>query len=212
MNVPDPPKIPAEEAAREAERRMIAGCLEGRPGAFQELVDSFRGRLIRTAYGIVRNVEDAKDLAQEAFLRAFQALDRFDTSRPLAPWLLTIVSRLAIDKVRKAKRFRNIQPEVSQRMDDRPAAAPDAGLQKGEAQVYLAAAFEQLDGRARSVLTLKEVEGLSNDEVAEILGIKASTVRVHLFKTRQKLRKLMEEAGYRHKPSPDTVNEPEDGT
>ena len=94
-----------------------------------------------------------------------------------------------------------IEKDLSLRADGRPREAPDASLRQAEARALLEKAMSRLDGRARSVLVLKEIEGLPTEAVAEVLGITPATVRVHLFKARAKLRKYLEEAGYRHGPS-----------
>lgn len=182
-----------DEALLEA--RWLDACLGGDMEAFGQVVERYRGRLFRVAYGMLRNAEDAEDVVQESFVRAYEALERFDRRRPLGPWLVAIASRLSIDRIRGRGRAKRLRQETSMDTALQPLPPQDAegGMQRRELRQALNAAVAALEGRMRAVLILRDVEGFSGEEVAEMLGIEPATVRVHLFKARARLREILTE-------------------
>jgi RNA polymerase sigma-70 factor, ECF subfamily len=181
-----------DETALEA--RWITACRDGDTEAFGFLVERHRGRVFRLAYGMLRNAEEAEDVAQEAFVKAYEALRTFDTRRPFGAWIAAIASRTAIDRMRRRKRAYaasegvTIHEEaVRSPADDRA----DDAMARAETREALWRAIDSLDGRMRAVLWLKDVEGRETAEVAETLDIDCATVRVHLFKARARLRDML---------------------
>lgn len=176
------------------ELRCIEACRAGDAEAFTPLVERHRRRVFRLAYGVLRNAEDAEDAAQEAFMKAYQALDRFDASRPFGAWILAIASRTAIDRLRRRRTVAGkadgiAEYEGATRAPHAPSADDEAS--RNETRAALQVAFDSLGGRMRAVLWLKDVEGYETEEVAATLDIDPATVRVHLFKARAKLRKML---------------------
>jgi RNA polymerase sigma-70 factor (ECF subfamily) len=129
--------------------------------------------------------EDAEDAVQEGFLRAYQALDRFDPSQTFSAWLNRIVANAALDLARR-KKVRNAD-ELSESI---PAPFRDPA-ERGELKERLDAALAQLQPRARSVIVLHDVEGFTHAEIGEMLGIPGGTARSDLHHARQKLRGLL---------------------
>jgi RNA polymerase sigma-70 factor, ECF subfamily len=129
--------------------------------------------------------EDAEDAVQDGFLRAYQALDRFDPGQTFGAWLNRIVANAALDMDRR-KKVRNAE-ELSD-------AIPDAfhdPAERGELKERLQQALAQLPDRARSVIVLHDVEGFTHAEIGEMLGIPGGTARSDLHHARQKLRGLL---------------------
>jgi len=152
-------------------------------------------RLLRR---MTRSIEEAEDLTQEAFLRAFRALDRFDLERPFRPWLWTIGIRLALHSLKRKDRD-NVSLDV-----DRPEGGGGSsegswladsrsveGLESRLLQRDLSEALSELDPDHRAVLILRAVEERSYEEIGEILGIPRGTVMSRLFRARMRLRELL---------------------
>jgi RNA polymerase sigma-70 factor (ECF subfamily) len=143
----------------------------------------------RRAYIVARSIvmthEDAEDAVQEGFLRAHQALDRFDPAQSFGAWLNRIVANAALDLARRRK-VRNAE-ELSESI---PAAFRDPA-ESGELRRRLEQALGQLPDRARSVIVLHDIEGFTHAEIGEMLGIPGGTARSDLHHARQKLRVLL---------------------
>jgi RNA polymerase sigma-70 factor (ECF subfamily) len=152
---------------------------------------------MRTLRGITRNVEEAEDLTQEAFLRAYRALDRFDLARPFRPWLWTIGIRLALHAIgRKGRGNVSLDAEDSEGVargdgpwlaDSRSVEAIEENLMRGDIE----RALDSLDPDHRAVILLRAVEERSYEEIAEILGIPKGTVMSRLFRARIRLRERL---------------------
>ena len=143
-----------------------------------------------TAYRIVRRPDLADDVAQDAFLRAYQALDRFDLARPFGPWICRIAANLAINHVRSPEAREEALPEGH---GETPAAAEDplTRVLGGEAQSVLEAALGHLPAEQRAVFSLRVFEELSYREIAEALDIQIGTVMSRLSRARERLREAL---------------------
>jgi RNA polymerase sigma-70 factor (ECF subfamily) len=155
--------------------------------AFEEIVKRYQRRVYGTAFRIVRRHDVADDVVQEAFLRAYQALGRFDLSRPFGPWICRIAANLAVNHVRSPESREEELPETHA---DTPVAGggPLAGVLDTEAQAELARAMESLSPEQRAVFVLRVFEELSYKEIAEALEISIGTVMSRLSRARERLR------------------------
>jgi RNA polymerase sigma-70 factor (ECF subfamily) len=173
---------------------LVRAAQSGDAAAFRAIVERYQRRIYRVAYGLVRSHEDADDLAQEAFVRAWQALDRFRVGEPLYPWLARIVTNLAYSLFRRRKRRpeTSIEPLVDAGMqwgsDDDPAGHAADRERTG----HLAEAFEELSEAHRTILVLRVVDGLSYDEIARTLEIAPGTVMSRLSRARAELKSRLE--------------------
>jgi len=152
--------------------------------------------LLRLLRGVTRNVEDAEDLTQEAFLRAFRALDRFDLLRPFRPWLWTIGLRLALQRIAR-KESKNVSLETAgadsdeDRRREGPWTTDPLALDKVESpvvQIDIFRALESLDPDYRAVVVLRALENRTYEEIAELLEIPKGTVMSRLSRARARLR------------------------
>ena len=172
---------------------LIRAAAGGDRRAFEDLVLRKRERVVRTAYQITGNLEDAKDVAQGVFLRLWRVLQRFDLAKRFDTWLYRITVNAAIDSIRERgpKGFLQALPDdAGDRLHD-PSRGPDALFDSKELQGAFLRLAARLAPRQRATFVLKEIEGLDTGDVARALGITESTVRNHLLQARRILREGM---------------------
>jgi RNA polymerase sigma-70 factor (ECF subfamily) len=161
----------------------------GEESAFAELVHRHEERAIRVAMALIANREDARDLAQDAFLRIFRNLERFDFEHEFTTWLYRIVTNLAIDLLRKRRPAKSTSAEVEEEADldlaDPDMVAPSASLEQMETAERVRACIDRLAPHFRSVMILRELEGLPCTEIAKIVGTTHVTVRWRLHRGRK---------------------------
>ena len=179
------------------EATLIERAREGDQEAFEQLVRGRYQRIYWTAYQVVGNQEDAKDVAQAACVRLWKVLGKYDARYPFSTWLHRIVMNLAIDHLRREGRHRHDPEPEADRLGPASSlvaapADPDAQLGRKEVQGVFFTLAERLAPQQRAVFVLREMEERSTDEVAATLGITASTVRNHLFQARKTLRRALE--------------------
>jgi len=178
----------SDEAARQddpLEFQAIAAVKSGDRNSYDYLVRKYTKRVVSIAWGIVRNAADAEDLAQEAFVRAFQSIDRFRTGEPFAPWIYRIVTNLALDVMKHRTKFRD--EEIT---DAAPAGRRDSaelGAMTSEIGMRIDRAIESLPEMQRVVARLFLVEEFEHAAIAQMTGLSEGTVRSHLSLARKKL-------------------------
>jgi RNA polymerase sigma-70 factor (ECF subfamily) len=157
--------------------------------AYGELVDRYREISFRTAYLIARNSADAEDATQDAFVKAYYALDRFRSAEPFRPWILRIVSNEARNRRRSAGRRERLALRVVERRGPGDAApSPDAAAIAEETRRTLLAALETLPERDRQVIACRYLLELSEAETAQTLGVRPGTVKSRLSRALTRLR------------------------
>jgi RNA polymerase sigma-70 factor (ECF subfamily) len=173
-----------------SESFLIARARRGDAGAFEEIVRLYQRRVYGVALRIVRAHDVADDVAQEAFLRAWRSLDRFDLDRPFGPWVCRIAANLALNHVRSPRAREEGLPDGH--AETRAAApGPLGALLDGEAGRVLDEALGALPAEQRAVLVLRAREEMSYAEIAEALGISQGTVMSRLHRAREKLSVLL---------------------
>lgn len=171
------------------EERAIAAAKSGDVGPYDYLVAKYMKRVVSIAWNIVRNHHDAEDLAQEAFVKAYQNIGRFRSGEPFGPWIYRIVTNLGLDALKHRNRYR--QEELS---DAEPATRrDDADLpaRTNEIASRIDAALDELPEHQRVVARLNLVEGFDHAEVATMMGLAEGTVRSHLSLARRRLREQL---------------------
>lgn len=169
---------------------LAARTLNGDSDAYGELVRRHQKGVYNAAYRLVGNKQDALDLAQEAFLRAYKALATYDPARPFAPWIHTIVTNLALNLLRQRRPHASLEDDETLAADER--AQPERALASRERQDALRRALLKLPPRQRAVIELRHFQDLSYDEIAQALGISVSDVKSELYRGRQRLREWVE--------------------
>ena len=201
MSAPEEPESgsAAPRPARAADLASVTGPSEGdllekaRGGslfAFEEIVRRYQRRVYATAYRIVRRHEVADDVAQEAFIRAYRSLDRFDAQRPFGPWICRIAANLAVNHVRSPLAREDALPDGHAETPSQ-APGPLQGVLDTEARAMLERALEDLPTEQRAVFCLRVFEELSYREIADALGISMGTVMSRLSRAREKLREAL---------------------
>lgn len=171
------------------EGHSIERTLSGDSSAFNYLVNAYMKRVLSIAYGFVRDPSAAEDLAQEAFVRAFQNLHRFRRGERFGPWVFRIVANLALDQL---KRRRRAAEEVLSETAAAPAShGTERRVELSELSRQIDAAIESLPPMQRHVARLYLVEELSHQDIAGMLGLSVGTVRSHLSRARAKLQQVL---------------------
>jgi len=168
------------------ESGLIRQAQAGDQAAFGVLVRRYQRRVFGLGNRFFDNSDDAEDLVQETFLRAWRALDRFDLARPFAPWLMRIASNRALTEIATRKRRGNEELDESLAWSG-PAA--DEDLERRELQQAVGRAVGELPDDQRMILLLRATEGLSYREISEALDIPIGTVMSRLARARETMRK-----------------------
>lgn len=187
-----PPVDARGEAGADIDGDLVLLAQRGDESAFASLVQRHQQRAFRIARNLVPNDEDAQDLAQEAFLRVFRHLDRFDPRFPFTTWLHRIVTNLAIDSLRRRRLplmatgsadEDECAPAIEQ--VDQDAPAPSRRLEAAETAQHVRDCIAALAPHFQTVLVLRELEGMGCAEIAEIVGATHVTVRWRLHRGRK---------------------------
>jgi RNA polymerase sigma-70 factor (ECF subfamily) len=186
---------------RREDDAIIARVLKGDRPAFRTLVEKYERRAYSIAFQILRNEEDARDVVQESFVKAFLSLAQFEAKAGFYTWLYRIVFNMAVDMKRKLSRREN--GAVSLDSEDRVKVEGDAALQspvsespleklsRREDVALLDRAMSSLSDEHRTVLVLREIDGLSYEEIAVILKISKGTVMSRLHYARKRLHEVL---------------------
>src|SRR5512132_4308686 len=172
---PDPsaPLPPSEASAADALVRARAGD----PDAFRELVDRHSRAVFRVAYRITGRNEDAEDVVQETFLRAYRQLDRFESRANFGTWLHRIAANCAVDLLRRRpRREMTEETETLERLSDRhdegALPSPERSMLGVQIKERVASALDRLTDMERAAFTLRHFEGLSIEEISQALGLR----------------------------------------
>jgi RNA polymerase sigma-70 factor (ECF subfamily) len=180
----------------ESDMTLVRRSQAGDEAAFGRLVERYMRRAYFAALSLVGSREDALDLSQEAFARAYRFRDAIDPERPFYAWLYQILRRLCFNFLRDRKTRARALEQAGQWLADDAAdrAAPDPAeaLEREEQRRMVAAAIEALPDREREVLALREFEGLSYKEIAALVGVPIGTVMSRLYSARKRLVQALE--------------------
>lgn len=188
---------------REDDRELIAQARKGDEGAYRTLLSKYERAVYNICFKMVRNNEEARDLAQEAFMKVFSMLDRYDPSFAFSNWLLKITSNLCIDAKRKRRiatlpmdePIRSAKGEL-ERQYPSPQDSPDKALLKKERMKLLSQAIESLPPHYRIMIVLRHQEDLSYEEIAQVLDLPLGTVKARIHRARGMLKNLLEGPGF----------------
>jgi len=180
------------------EKQVIAECLKGKTDSFRQIVETYADQMMALALSLLGNRQDAEDVCQEAFVQAFRNLHRYNPSKNFRNWLLTILYRRSLDLKRKKTRWRRFLHQFSGYLLESPSLSISKNMSRnnsGETEMPgLSLPFlDNLTLSERAALTLWAAEGLNSQEIATILGCRPSTVRVHLYLARRKIKTWLDE-------------------
>ena len=186
-----------------SELDLVKRCQEGQADAFDELVIRYRTRVFGMIYNMVHNEQDAWDLAQDSFVKAWKSIKRFRGQSSFYTWIYRIVMNVTIDSLRKKQikaagaefddsiQLKEIDP--ASKTVPKPDALPYENMQRSEIRAQIDQAISQLTPEHRAVILMKEIEDMQYHEIAEALGCSIGTVMSRLFYARKKLQALLKE-------------------
>ena len=184
-----------------SELDLVKRCQAGDTEAFDELVTRYRTRIFGMIYNMVHNEQDAWDLAQDSFLKAWKSIKRFRGRSSFYTWIYRIVMNVTIDWLRKkqikgagtefddAIQLRQVDP--ASKTVPKTEALPYETMERDEIRVRIDKAIAQLSSEQRAVILMKEIEDMQYHEIAEALGCSIGTVMSRLFYARKKLQTLL---------------------
>jgi RNA polymerase sigma-70 factor (ECF subfamily) len=158
--------------------------------AFELIVTKYQSQLLHFTWSILRNKDEAKDVTQDTFVRSYLHLRSYDPKKSFKTWLYTIAYNRSMDKIRQdASRLRLIDGLKKEHSSRQERANPEKSLEDSQ-QFHLI--MRKLNQKERTALSLKLNEGYLTREIADIMGCKESTVRVHIMNAKRKLKKILE--------------------
>jgi RNA polymerase sigma-70 factor (ECF subfamily) len=184
------------------ETALVESLRAGDVDAFEAAVRQYGGRMLTVARQLLGNEQDAQDAVQDAFLTAFRSLDQFERRSSLATWLHRIVVNSALMKrrTRSRRHEESIESLLPTFQDDGHQAQPGprwsdsavARIERDEVRAQVRACIDRLPETHRTVLVLRDIQGLDTETVAELLGISTDAVKVRLHRARQALKTLLD--------------------
>jgi RNA polymerase sigma-70 factor (ECF subfamily) len=194
-----------------SDEELVAATLRGDRHSYRTLVERYQSRIFSMAYDVVRSKEDAEDVTQESFVKAFLSLDKFKGQSSFYTWLYRIAFNMAVDVRRKTSRRGGNHLEYKESLSVSPSGRSDStgeseqvstlqniegpheALVRKQAARKIQEVLAQLSDEHRAVITLREIDGLNYDEISEALGIPKGTVMSRLFYARKALQKALGE-------------------
>lgn len=175
------------------ERMLVEACRAGRPGAFDLLVERHRRAVYQVCYRFVGRHEDASDLSQEVFLRAYRALDRFRGDASVGTWLHRIAVNVSLNRV--AAKAPATEPVEEHQFVDERAESPSDRMLREERGARVRQAIARLPQKQRATLVLRMYGDKSHQEIADILGSSVGAVKANFFHALGNLKKILSEEG-----------------
>jgi len=187
-----------------SDRELVRDCLHGNKEAFRELVERYQRKIVSVATGMVNNPQDALEIAQETFIKAYENLDRFKGESSFYTWLYRIAVNRAIDFQRRERRHPtvplddgNAAGDSAERYEDtlkeERLTEPSREAQAHQIGARVTAAINELTPDHKAVILLREVEGLSYDEISRVMQCSKGTVMSRLHYARKKLQKRLKD-------------------
>jgi RNA polymerase sigma-70 factor (ECF subfamily) len=166
------------------DRDLAIRARRGEAEAFGELVSRYQTSVFNVCYRLLGERREAEDLAQEAFIRAYQRLDSFDADRPFGPWMRRVAANVCLNRLQQTT------PEVvplDEERDEDPLESPETAREQTERAEVLRNALINLPAHYRSVVELRHFQEMSYEEIAATLKLPLSDVKSHLFRARKLL-------------------------
>ena len=188
--------------ADKQEKVLIKKSKKGDAQAFEELILSYHKKVLNLAYRMLGSVSDAEDAAQEIFIKVFRTLYSFNERSAFSTWLYKVATNVCLDILRKRKRqnggamvsinrYNSQDDEYELPIEDR-APSPYEEAQKKEAMRALNSALDLLGEEQRAVIVMRDINGLSYEEIADVMECSLGTIKSRINRSRLALRKLLE--------------------
>ncbi len=196
------------------EREIIEKVRQGDNQAFEVLVERYQTKVYNLALRMCGNEDDAFDLAQDAFIRAWKSLGSFQFESAFSTWLFRLTSNLCLDYLRAKKRRAAVSLTMTGEEDEQaqldvpdPAMTPEEAVLASEDKAILMEAINSLSADYRQIITLRAINDLSYAEIARILQIQEGTVKSRLSRARAELKNKLLQIGNKKKKKPSTLTE-----
>jgi RNA polymerase sigma-70 factor, ECF subfamily len=177
----------ARVRAEPEDGELVARVLRGNSEAFATLVERYDRAVYHLAYRTLHDVEEARDATQEAFFKAFRSLRTFKPGAKFSTWIFAITYHACCDRLNRRKRYTS--DEMPERADSAPG--PEQQVVALDEASRLRAAIDALPEKYRTVVTLFHLQGRQYEEIANVLGLPMGTVKTHLFRAKEQLRRLL---------------------
>ena len=190
------------------EQELVHSARKGDSMAFGELMQAHQDKIYTLCYRMTGNAEDAADLTQEVFLSAWRSLSRFQEQSSFGTWIYRMATNASIDFLRREKRRQVLSMTMEEDSEERQAQVPDERysphrlLEQKEVRQAVADALAALSPEHRQVLVLREMEGLSYQEIGQLLGLEEGTVKSRIARARLALRDFLIKSGNFSAPPP----------
>jgi RNA polymerase sigma-70 factor (ECF subfamily) len=181
------PRIDTTVRPSPEDGELVAMTLGGRSEAFATLVERYDRAVYHLAYRTLHDVEEARDASQEAFFKAYRSLRTFKQGAKFSTWIFAITYHACCDRLNRRKRYSN--EELPERAD--PGPGPESQAIALDQARRLHDAIDALPEKYRTVITLYHLQGKQYEEIAQVLGLPMGTVKTHLFRAKEHLRKIL---------------------
>lgn len=200
--------LSGDESVQEfTDSELVERAKAGEHGAFRELYEKYNRRAYAVALGVLRNQEEALEVVQEGFVKAYKNLEKFKGNSSFYTWLYRIVMNLCIDKTRRRKRVRQVEFEEAARTLGHDSTTvqnesllpnflgqdPSRTFARKEIREQIGSALAQLSESHRTVLVMREIDGMSYDEMAKLMECSKGTIMSRLFHARKNMQKLLQD-------------------
>lgn len=191
-------KDEARALSKQEDLTLISRALENDQSAYQSLMKKYQRLVQNLVYKMISNKDDVEDLTQEAFIKAFNSLEKFDREYAFSTWLYKIASNNCIDYLRKKKlNTFSIDKEISQSDEDLRFEIPDEDfkpdrdIMQNQRTIFLQKAIDSLPAKYKQVILLRHKDEMEYEEIAKALGVPIGTVKAHLFRARELLNRYL---------------------
>ncbi|MGI6669596.1 MAG: RNA polymerase sigma factor [Acetivibrionales bacterium] len=181
------------------EKLLISKSKAGDVEAFEELIEAYQKKIFNYAYRIIGNYDDAADLAQEALIRIFKSIGGFKEQSSFSTWIYRITTNVCLDEIRRRKNKKEYSLDEEVQVDDghlkrqvvNEDPGPDEVFEREELRSLVKNAIDKLPEEQRIVITLRDIQGLSYGEIAQVLDCPDGTVKSRISRARQALKKVL---------------------
>ncbi len=182
------------------EAELISGLRDGNENAFRKLVDNYRQMVVGICFGILHNIDDAEDVAQEVFIEVFRSVKKFRGDSKLTTWLYRIAVNRSLNFIRDNKKYRRNRPvddlagegkDILQHFVSPETENPEYNLENRQRAAILHNAVDTLSKNQRIAFVLSKYEDLSNREIAEVMSLSVSSVESLMYRAKKNLQKKL---------------------
>lgn len=182
-----------------SEQVLIDRSKAGDVAAFEELISVYQKKIYNLTFRMLGNLNDADDLTQETFIRVFKSISNFKGESTFSTWIYRIATNVCLDELRKRKNKKAISLDEEIKVDDgeikrqieSDTPLPDEIAEKEELRLFVKNAIESLPEEQRLIISLRDIQGLSYDEIAQVLECPSGTVKSRINRARQALKKIL---------------------